>query len=57
VGRKPVRARDLAGVALDQDLAGGVIALDVLRNRLAEAKVNTVIAAEEGRPFVLGEGF
>ena len=57
VGRKRVRARDLASAALDQVIAGGVLALDVLRNRLAEVKVNTVIAAEEGRPFVLGKGF
>ena len=61
MGRKRVEARDLAGAALDQDIAGGVLALDVLRNRLAavlgEVKVNMVIAAEEGRPFVLDEGF
>ena len=57
VGRKRVEARDLAGAALDQDIAGGVLALDILRNRLAEVKVNMVIAAAEGRPFVLGEGF
>ncbi|WP_254992759.1 hypothetical protein [Cyanobium sp. Cruz CV11-17] len=39
------------------ETAGGVAALDVLRNRLVEVAVNTVIAAEECGPFVLGEGF
>jgi len=42
VGRKRVEARDLDGAALDQDIAGGVAALDVLRNRLAKVAVNTV---------------
>ena len=57
VGRKRVEARDLASAGLDQEIADGVLALDDLRNRLAQVKVTTVIAAEEGRPFVIGEGF
>ena len=57
VHRQGVEARDLVVAALDQEIAGGIAALDVLGNRLPEIPINAVIAAAEGCPQVLSEGF